>query len=410
MSAFGLFSLLITAAALLSFANQRLARLPATIGITVLSLGVSLLMIATGKLIGGHAWAAATVASINFQAVVLHGLLAFLLFAGAMHIDLLDLRKQRLPILLLSILSTVLSTVLIGLLSWGVFRAIGFALPLYSCLLFGALISPTDPVSVLAIMRRVGMPKNIETQLAGESLFNDGVGAVLFVTMLEASAGGQLPHAGHLLKLLALEAGGGILIGLAGGFLCRQLLQRVDDYQTEILLTLALAMGGYALADALHLSAPLEAVAAGLSLGGGSGAKAISESARDYVDKFWDLIDGIMNALLFMLLGLEMLEIRMDAGVLLAGVLAIPVVLLARWVSVAGVIVPLRFRTQHIRGAVLLLTWGGLRGGLSLALALSLPHDQYRSLLLPVTYIVVVFAIVVQGLTVQKLMERVVKS
>jgi len=409
MSAFGLFSLLIAAAALLSFANQRLARLPATIGITVLSLGVSLLMIATGKLVGGHAWAAATVASINFQAVVLHGLLAFLLFAGAMHIDLLDLHKQRLPILALSVLSTVLSTVLIGLLSWGVFRAIGFALPLYSCLLFGALISPTDPVSVLAIMRRVGMPKNIETQLAGESLFNDGVGAVLFITMLEATSGGQLPHFGHLLRLLVLEAGGGILIGLAGGFLCKQLLRRVDDYQTEILLTLALAMGGYALADALHLSAPLEAVAAGLSLGGGYGAKAISENARDYVDKFWDLIDGIMNALLFMLLGLEMLEMRMDASVLLAGVLAIPVVLLARWVSVAGVIVPLRFRTQHIRGAVLLLTWGGLRGGLSLALALSLPQDQYRSLLLPVTYIVVVFAIVVQGLTVQKLMERVVR-
>lgn len=404
MSAFQIISLLITAAALLSFVTYRFFRVPVTVGITMLSLATSLVLLMFGKLAGEGQWARSAMLQLDFNQIVLHGMLAFLLFAGALGLDVTDLRRHRLTVLALSIAGTAISTLIVGGLTWALFHALHFNLPLRACLLFGALISPTDPIAVLAIIQKLGVPHSIQTQLSGEALFNDGVGAVFFITLLEASQGGCLPGPGHVLKLLLLEAGGGLALGLLAGLLFNRLLAMVEDYQTEILMTLALAMGGYALADALHVSAPLEAVTAGLCLAGGHGAKAISAGARDYLDKFWELVDGILNAVLFLLLGLELLVLPLDSRYLLAGAIAVPVVLLARLLSVAGVLLPLRWKSREtLRAEIGILTWGGLRGGLSIALALSLPLDGSRDLLLAVTYIVVIFALVVQSLTVEPL-------
>lgn len=410
MTPFELVSVLVTAAALLGFLSHCFLRVPMSIGITMLALALSIVLIGAGHLFGVHAWAVATISSIDFPRLVLHGMLAFLLFAGSLSLDQADLRREQVPVLVLAIVGTVLSTVLVGGLIWGAFQLIGLMVPLMGCLLFGALISPTDPIAVLAILRGAGVSKALEMRLAGESLLNDGVGAVLFITLLEASNGGTTPKLSHVLHLLGIEAGGGILLGLALGKLTSHLLGRIADYQTEIMLTLALAMGGYALADALHLSAPLEAVVAGLCLAGRQGSRAFSEQARDYRDKFWELVDGMLNAVLFLLLGFEILVMRFEPRFLLAGALAIPVILLTRWISVAAPLAALRCvqpPLMKIPGETLVLTWGGLRGGLAIALALSLPNDPYRSLLLAVTYIVVIFSIVAQGLTIPRLARRV---
>ncbi|MBW4043625.1 MAG: sodium:proton antiporter [Acidobacteria bacterium] len=407
MTPFELISMLITIAALLSFFNYRWLRVTPTIGVTMLALSLSLVVVAVGRLSGVHHWTMSAVSQIDFPQIVLHGMLAFLLFAGSLHLDSVRLRRHKLPVLLLAVAGTMVSTILVALLMWGVFHLIRLEVSMTACLLFGALISPTDPIAVLAILRSVNGPKRLETLLAGESLFNDGVGAVLFVTLLEASSSGHLPGFLGVARLLAVEAGGGIAIGLAAGFLTSALLVRVNDYQTEILLTLALAMGGYALADALHVSAPLEAVVAGLVLSARrEQSSVVSAAANDYLDKFWELVDGILNAVLFMLLGLEMLIMSFPFKFLLAGALAIPVVLLARGVTVAGVMTPLHWGRHGLRSEIALLTWGGLRGGLSLALALSLPMNGTKDLLLAVTYIVVVFAIVVQGLSMPALARR----
>jgi CPA1 family monovalent cation:H+ antiporter len=406
MTAFELVSVLVTVAALLSFANQKLLRVPATIGIMVLSLGFSALVLIAGNLAGGLGHSiVAVVQGIDFNRIVLHGLLAFLLFAGSLHLDVIDLRKQRRTVLALSIISTVLSTACVGGLVYLAFPLLGFRLPLSVALLFGALIAPTDPIAVLAILRGAGISRALRIQLSGEALFNDGVGAVLFVTLLESA--GHPAHLAAFGKLLLVEAGGGILIGLVAGLATRGLLQRTDEYQTEILLTLALAIGGFALADSLHVSAPLEAVVAGLCLGQRGRGEAFSARAQDYVDKFWELVDSMCNAVLFLLMGLELLVVPFHARFLLAGLVAVLLVLMSRWTSVAVVLLPGLVRKMgfcpELLAPIHILTWGGLRGGLSIALALSLPALEARGLLLTTTYVVVVFAIVVQGLTMPRL-------
>ena len=410
MSVFALLSTIVTLAALFGLISHRVLRLPTSIGTTILSLCG-----AAGLLLTGHAVprlsAAAEhlVGSIDFNQVVLHGLLAFLLFAGALQLNLVELSKEKLSVVSLSIVATTLSTLLIAVLFKGALSLIGIPLSTMAALLFGALISPTDPIAVLEMLRRVGAPPALEAQLAGESLFNDGVGAVIFLALVSASASGSLPTAGHFATLLLFEAGGGIATGLVLGYAAYRLLLLVDSYRVEVLLTLALAMGGYALADALHLSAPLEAVTAGLLVSGRARTLAMSHRTRENVDTFWELLDDILNVVLFLLLGLQLLVLPLRTQYLVAGLIAIPIALLGRFLSVGATIRGLTVVRPRVPGDIRILTWGGLRGGLAVALALALPAKQGldRGLLLVTTYVVVVFSIVVQGLTIAPLIRRV---
>ena len=409
MSIFALLSLLVTVAALSSFISYRVLRLPSSIGTMILSLcAVGALLIGGQYVPGLDAYVERLVSGIDFNAVVLHGMLAFLLFAGALQLDLEQLSREKAPVLALSIGATAISTVLVAALFKGALLLVGVHLSTIAALLFGALISPTDPIAVLEMLRRVGAPPELEVQLAGESLFNDGVGAVIFLALLSASSGGALPSLGGFTIMLLLKAGGAIALGAALGYATYRVIHLVDSYRVEVLLTLALAMGGYALADALRLSAPLEVVTAGLLVSGRARALAMSETTRDHLDRFWELIDDMMNVVLFLLLGLELLVLPVTRGFLLAGLLAIPAVLLARWISVAATIRALGLFRQRSPGAVTVLTWGGLRGALAVALALSIPLGQglERNLLLVTTYVVVVFSILVQGLTIAPLLRR----
>ena len=410
MSLFSLVSVLVVLAALCSYLNYRYLRLPPTIGVMATALVASLLLLAAGSTATGiRAWAAALVGQIDFNETVLHGMLAFLLFAGALHLDLGDMAREKWTIGLLAVLATCTSTFLVGLGAYGIFCVIGIEVGLMPCLLFGALISPTDPIAVLAIMRRVGAPKRLEVQIAGESLFNDGVGIVIFMTLLKLSKGEATPEVADVLILLVREAGGGILLGLAAGLCTYYLLSRVDEYQVEILLTLALAMGGFALADALHFSAPITAVVAGLFIGNRGREFAMSVTTRMHVDMFWELVDELLNALLFLLLGLEVLVIPFDGRYLLAGLCIVPITLLARWLSVGAIIAPMRSALSCDRGTVRILTWGALRGGISVAMALSLPISDAREPLLTATYVVVIFSIIVQGLTVGRFIRWILR-
>lgn len=408
MPVFALASTLVCLAAAFSLVSRRVLRLPVTVGVMLQSLAMSLVVAIVGRAIPGlHARMAAEITRIDFSAVVLHGMLAFLLFAGALKLDLKELAKQKAAVTSLSVFGTLLSTAIVAGLLRLILTATGFHSTWIACLLFGALISPTDPIAVLELLRRVDAPANLEAQLTGESLFNDGVGAVVFLTLLASIDGGGTPSVASFTWLLLVKAGGGILLGIALGLLVYRLIRTVDSYRVEVLLTLALAMGGYALADALRLSAPLEAVAAGLVVGGRARHLAMSQVTRDHVDNFWELIDAFMNVILFLLLGLEMLAMPWSIEYVYAGLLAIPVVLGARWLSVVASLSLVRAFHKPARGAISVLTWGGLRGGLAVALALSIPQGRPHDRLIAITYIVVIFSIVVQGLTMSSLLRRV---
>lgn len=414
MSLFSLISALISLAAIASFINYRFIKLPTTIGVMLVALVVSLGMIIAGPYSGGfREHAAEMMGQIDFNQTVLHGLLAFLLFAGAIHVKLEDLAHEWLTILTLAIVGTLASTFIVGFLTRWVFGLIGIDIPLMHALLFGALISPTDPIAVLAIMKSVGAPKQLEIQVGGESLFNDGVGVVIFVVLLELSGmgmghGGEAgsPGVKEVAILTLKEVGGAIAFGLAAGTIVYQMMKRVDNYQVEVLLTLALAMGGYALADYLHLSAPIAIVVAGVLIGNQGRTFAMSAETQEHVDTFWELADEILNAVLFMLIGLELLVLPIEHRWLFAGGIAIAIVLLARWISVISIMLPLSKVTRQSRGATSVLTWGALRGGISVAMALSLPATDSRNLVLTITYCVVIFSILVQGLTVATVIRR----
>ena len=407
MPVFGLLSTLVCLAAAFSLLSHRFLRLPRTVGVMLLSLGSSLLVAVVGRAVPGlHARAAELIGHINFSAVVMHGMLAFLLFAGAMQLDVTALWKQKAPVLSLSVLGTGLSTLIVAVLLKGVLHITGLHAGWALCLLFGALISPTDPIAVLEMLRRVGAPVDLEAQLTGESLFNDGVGAVLFLTLLTSFAGGQAPTVASFTWQLLIKAGGGIALGVALGFVVYRLLRTVDSYRVEELLTLALAMGGYALADALRVSAPLEVVAAGLVASAQARPFAMSEESRVRVDQFWDLIDDLMNVILFLLIGLEMLVMPWNIRYVYAGLLAIPVALAARWLSVRASLLVVRPWHKPMAGSLAVLTWGGLRGGLAVALALSVTPGRFHDRILAITYIVVIFAIVFQGLSMSTLLYR----
>jgi CPA1 family monovalent cation:H+ antiporter len=417
VSFFSLVSMLVALAAVASYLNYRYIKLPTTIGVMLVALVASVSLVLVGPYTGGVREQAATLVSqIDFNQVVLHGMLAFLLFAGSIQVSLEELAREWLPVALLAIFGTLVSTCIVGGVTWLVLGWLGLGIPFLHALLFGALISPTDPIAVLGIMKSVGAPRRLEVQVAGESLFNDGLAVVVFLVLLQlagldgGAAGSGTTESvaievGEVAMLLLEEVGGALVLALTAGMVAYQMLRRVDNYQVEILLTLALAMGLYALADALHLSAPIAVVIAGLFVGNQGRAFAMTEKTREHVDTFWELVDEILNVVLFLLIGLELLVLPIEPGWLVAGVLAIPVVLGARWLSVAAIMGPLSWVKTQAKGAIPVLTWGGLRGGISVAMALSLPANDSRSLVLTLTYFVVVFSILVQGLTVGRVIR-----
>jgi CPA1 family monovalent cation:H+ antiporter len=409
MGLFDIAAVLIVLTALFSYVNYRTVGLPTTIGVLVISMLVSLGIAGMGMfgLESLQRQSAVILRGIDFNRTLLHGMLSFLLFAGALHIKLDELSGQKWAIALLATAGVMASTFIVGGLSWLLLKVLGTPIPFIHCLLFGALISPTDPVAVLGILKTVGIPKSLEIKIAGESLFNDGIGVVVFVILLELAAGGADVTARGALSLFLTETVGGAGLGLLAGFLAYVMLKRVDNYQVEVIITLALVMGGYALADTLHTSGPIAMVVAGLLIGNHGRAFAMSDVTREHLDAFWELVDEILNALLFLLIGLEIQVIPFDRAHVIAGIAAIGVALLARWASVGLTVGALRPLRAFSPGAVRVLTWGGLRGGISVALALSLPLGPHRDVILVMTYIVVVFSIIVQGLSLGKLVKRI---
>ena len=408
MDLFELSALLITITALFSYINAKWIKLPTAIGVMLIALLFSL-TIALIEWLGiypSRVLAEKILSGVDFNFTLLHGMLSFLLFAGALHVNLKDLGQQRWVILTLSTLGVLLSTLLIGYGSYFVFNLLGFNIDLIYCMLFGALISPTDPIAVLSILKSTGAPKALETKITGESLFNDGVGVVIFIVLLGIAQDPQSASLPHIALLFAEEAIGGILFGLVLGYIGFKLLASLDDYSTEVLISLAIVMGGYTLAAAIHTSGPISIVVAGLVIGNHGRQYAMSEKTREHLDLFWKLIDEILNALLFVLIGLEVLILDFSYHSLIAGLVSILLVLGARWISVGIPISLFKLRRSFTPYVTRILVWGGLRGGISVALALSLPPGSARNIILAVTYVVVVFSIVVQGLTIGTLVEK----
>jgi len=374
----------------------------------LISLCVSIIIVGLGKIgfanIAQHS--RDLLDKVDFNTTLMQGMLSFLLFAGALHINLNDLAKQKWVIGGLATFGVILSTFIIGSTTWYLLRLLNVELSFIYCLIFGALISPTDPIAVLGILKTAGAPKSLETKIAGESLFNDGIGVVVFIVLLEIATGGHEIQAGHIIILFLEEAVGGIIYGLIIGAIAYWMLKSVDNYQVEILVTLALVMGGYALANVIHTSGPIAVVVAGLLIGNHGRLLAMSDKTREHLDTFWELVDEILNAVLFVLIGLEVLVLTFSSDYLLAAILLIPVVLIARFICVGVPVSLLKLRREFSPNAIKVMTWGGLRGGISVALALSLPPGTQRDIILAITYVIVIFSISVQGLTIGKLIQK----
>ncbi|MFY9326924.1 MAG: sodium:proton antiporter [Georgfuchsia sp.] len=394
--------------AVLAYINHRFVGLPTTIGVMSIALLLSFSLIGLDKLGIGvfRDYEQALLSSIDFSDVLMQGMLSLLLFAGALHVDLSELRAVRWQVGILAVMGTLLSSLLVGFSLWYTLPLLGVALPLSYCLIFGTLISPTDPIAVMGILKSAGAPKRLELVIAGESLFNDGVGVVLFSLMVAMAASGEIPTVTEGFMLLLEEAGGGILFGLAIGYLTFLMLRSIDSYQEEVLITLAAVLGGYALASRLHISGPLAMVVVGLVIGNHGRALAMSDKTRQHLDMFWELLDEILNSVLFVLIGLEVILIPISSGFFIAAALVILITLTARLVSVAGPVSLFRRTFDLPAGSWRVLTWGGLRGGISVALALSLPVSPERDFILALTYAVVVFSILCQGLTIGKVVRK----
>ena len=402
-------AVLISLTAVFSFLNYVFLKLPSTIGVMAISMALSLMLL----LLGGLGFPLlleqeqSLLAGIDFSTTLLHGMLSFLLFAGALHVDINRLSEMKWIVASLATIGVLISTLLVAVLLWGVSLLLDLPLTFIHCLLFGALISPTDPVAVISTLKTLGLPASLETKIAGESLFNDGVGVVLFLVIFNIAYASEPMQAVDVAESFVTETLGGALFGLLIGYIAYRMLRQVDNYQVEIIISLALVMGGYAFAEAWHLSAPIAIVVAGLLIGNHGRQFAMSDKTREHLDTFWELVDEILNAVLFVLLGLEiLLIIPISTNTFLLSLLAIPVVLLARFVSVSIPVSVLRSRYQFSPGVIKILTWGGLRGGISVALALTLPADEVRLYLLPMTYAVVVFAMLVQGLTLGRVVKK----
>lgn len=395
--------------ALLTYVNHRFIGLPTTIGVMVISMLLSIGAIFLGFLGFDDLidYEVSLLDQLDFTEVLLDGMLSMLLFAGALHVNVSDLRRYKLPIGILACVGTLLSTVIIAGALYLVLPLLGFDLAFIWCLLFGALISPTDPIAVMGILQSAGAPKSIETVIAGESLFNDGIGVVIFVLLLGVLSSGDIPTTYYVAHTLAVEAGGGIVFGLVLGGILYYLLKSIDSYQEEVLLTLAGVIGGYALASHWHLSGPLAMVMMGLMVGNHGRSMAMSDKTRHYVDLFWELIDEILNAILFVLIGLEVVMIAFSSNLFIAGGLTIFIALMARLIVVGITTTAFNKQLELPSGAWKVLTWGGLRGGISVALVLQLPDGNERDILLALTYAVVVFSILIQGLSIGKVAKTI---
>ncbi|TXF90258.1 sodium:proton antiporter [Neolewinella aurantiaca] len=409
MSYYIIISGLIFLAAIFGYINARFLKLPTTIGLMAITIvysafvwGISFfddtLLMAEARLIR----------EINFETVLMDYMLSFLLFAGALHTNFQELKKLRWPIIAFATLGVVTSTFLIGTATYYTLQLLGQQINYTYCLLFGALISPTDPIAVLGILKKAKAPKKLEIKIVGESLFNDGIGVVLFLTLFQiASSSGASIEPLDILSLFGQEVGGGILLGLIIGWITYRLLKSIDDFSTEVIITLAAVMGGTVIADQLHLSAPLAMVMAGLLVGDDRVRDAtMSETTELYVDKFWELIDILLNAVLFVLIGMEILVLTFKTDYIIAGLIVIPITLISRY---AALFLPVKIfekRLDFVPHTTAIMTWGGLRGGISIALALSLSEEMNREMFLVITYIIVVFSILVQGLTIEGVIGR----
>ena len=406
MDPFNAIAILMTITAGFVYVNHRYVRLPMSIGLMLMSLLISVFILIL-EIFGVPVSLQADqmVTGIDFSIVLLEGMLGLVLFAGALHVNLDDLIQHKLEISIFSTLGVLTSTILIGSVVYSINYLLGWQLQPIHCLLFGALISPTDPIAVLGIMKKAGAPKSLEIKISGESLFNDGIGVVVFLVLLDIATGANHVTAGTVAVLFLKEAVGGILFGLAAGYLAYRMLRIINYYEVVILITLALVIGGYALGMALHISAPLAMVVAGILIGNHGRRLAMSEATRNHLDTFWELVDEILNALLFVLIGLEVLVLTLRWDYLMAGLLTVPVTLAARFISIGGPVIILKHWQTYAPRTVTILTWAGLRGGISVALALSLPVECHRDLILTITYVVVAFSILVQGLTIKKLVQ-----
>lgn len=413
MDYFLITTILVVVAAAFGYINVRFLKLPTTIGLMVITLAVTLAVLGISQFDDTLLTAEKEfITAIDFEKVLLDGMLSFLLFAGALHTNFQQLKVQRWPVLLFATLGTLFSTFLVGGIMFFILQAVGLEVKFIYCLVFGSLISPTDPIAVLGILKKVGAPKKLETKIVGESLFNDGVGVVVFLTFFQiARVGESEVSAGEILHLFGMEVLGGILLGLVLGYITYKLMKSIDDYDVEVIITLAAVMGGTLLAQKLHLSAPLAMVTAGLFVGNDTVRQStMSEITETYVDKFWELLDILLNTILFVLIGMEMLVLDLETPYVIVGLIAIPAVLLCRYIALAPLVGLFKKKLNFVPKTNLIMTWGGLRGGISIALALSLTAEMERDLFLVITYFIVVFSIIVQGLTVGKLVGKFTKD
>lgn len=408
MDVFDIIAVVLALSAVLSYVNYRFLRLPSTIGLIILSIFLAFLILVSSHLGFDdiRAFGENFITRINFSETVLSIMLGYLLFAGALQININDLREKKWEILTFATVSTILSAFIVAGFMYVILNVIGIEISFVYCMLFGALISPTDPVAVLAILKNMKTPRGMKIKIAGESLFNDGVGVVMFLILLEIVRGDHITPM-KVGQVFFVEVVGGLLLGLAVGFVTLRLLKPLNDYRTEILLTLAAATAGYALTDALHVSGPLAMVAAGLYIGSQGRKTAISKQSREHVDNFWGLVDNILNTILFVLIGLEFAVIKLAPEYLLVGAIAIVVVLFARFVSIALPISILKsLQKTFSHGSVAIMTWGAMRGAIPIALALLLPRGAQYDMIVTTTYIVVAFSIIVQGLTMHRVVAR----
>jgi len=407
MEIFEIVTVLTVVAALFGYINVRYLKLPSTIGLLAMALVFTLLIVLVGqfspKLL---VRAENAITLIDFKTILLDVMLSFLLFAGALHTKLDQLKLMKGPIIAFSTLGVLISTFLVAVMMYYLLIAFQYPVSFQYCLLFGALISPTDPIAVLGILKQVGAPKKLEVKIVGESLFNDGIGVVVFLSLFGLAAGSGHVGPGEIAFLLLEEVGGGIGLGLLMGYFGFRLMRSIDHYETEVMLSLAIVMGGYLLASYLHFSGPLAVVVAGLFIGNKAREAAWSEETENYLDKFWELVDVFLNAILFVLIGLELLVLEVKPHYLWIGLATIPLTLAARYLALIGPIRIFHKRLEFVPGTARIMTWGGLRGGISIALALSLAPEMKREMFLVITYIVVIFSILVQGLTLGNLVKH----
>ncbi|MEJ8803064.1 cation:proton antiporter [Pontibacter sp. H249] len=408
MEFFYIFSAILVISAIFAYINQKYIRLPGAIGLLLAGLLISLLVQGLGEVSPGfEAYVEGWLREIDFSEVLLEFMLSFLLFAGALHTDFEKLRQSKWPILVFATIGVMISTFITGTAFYYLLQLLNQPIEYIYCLLFGALISPTDPIAVLGILKKANIPKQLEVSITGESLFNDGVGVVVFIALFQVAQRGVENISGVFIgELFLLEVGGGIGLGLLIGYIAFYFMRRIDHYQTEVLISLAVVTGGYSLAHLFHFSGPLAMVAAGLLIGNQGTQLAMSEITADYLTKFWEMLDEVLNAVLFVLIGLELMLIPFHSNYIIVGLISTVIVLVVRYIALAVPSYTLRLNRTFAPNTLPIMTWGGLRGGISIALALSLTTDMHREFIVAITYTVVLISLTLQGLTIEPFIKR----